>query len=159
MATDAFLHLDGVTGESTDDAYKTWIEILSFSWGLSNPTTPGSATGGSGAGKVSLSDFSISKTLDSSSPSLFKNCCSGMHYATGTIKLRKAGGSQLVYLTYNLTQVFVSSYSIGSSGEVPIESVSFSCGSVQMLYDAQASTGKDTKPLPAGWSVITNKPI
>jgi bacteriocin-like protein len=32
-AYDAFLKIDGIPGESTDDKHKDWIEILSFNHG------------------------------------------------------------------------------------------------------------------------------
>jgi len=34
-AVDAFLKIDGIKGESTDTSHKDWIEISSFSWGMS----------------------------------------------------------------------------------------------------------------------------
>ena len=34
MAFDAFLKIDGIPGESTDDKHKDWIEILSFDFGM-----------------------------------------------------------------------------------------------------------------------------
>src|SRR6516225_8190153 len=61
MPFDAFLKIEtpNITGESTDSKHKGEIEIYSFSLGASNPTTIGSATGGAGAGKVSLSSFNF----------------------------------------------------------------------------------------------------
>ena len=38
-----FLKLDGILGESTDAKHKGEIQLLSFSWGSSNPGTTGSA--------------------------------------------------------------------------------------------------------------------
>ena len=32
---DAFLKLDGIKGEATDDKHKGEIDVLEFSWGLS----------------------------------------------------------------------------------------------------------------------------
>jgi len=50
MATDTFLKLGDVKGESTDDKHRDEIEVLAFSWGMSQP---GSMSGGGGsAGKV-----------------------------------------------------------------------------------------------------------
>jgi hypothetical protein len=40
MAFDAFLKIDGIPGESTDDKHKDWIEILSFAHGLNNRPSP-----------------------------------------------------------------------------------------------------------------------
>ncbi len=35
-AVDAFLKIDGIKGESQDSKHPGWIEIMSFSWGVSN---------------------------------------------------------------------------------------------------------------------------
>ena len=107
MAYDAFMWLEGgsppANGETTDSKYKDKkaFEIYSFSFGASNPTTIGSASTGSGAGKVSISSFNIMKKSDSASPSLFTNCCNGEHFDKGHVVLRKAGGTALEYLKYD----------------------------------------------------------
>jgi type VI secretion system secreted protein Hcp len=65
---DYFLKIDGIQGESQDKTHKNEIQLNSFSWGASNMGT--SATGGgAGAGKVQFSDFSITKSVDTASPS------------------------------------------------------------------------------------------
>ncbi len=161
MAYDAFLKLDGVTGETTDSKMTGAMEIYSFSWGASNPVTVGSATTGSGAGKVSLSSFNCMKKIDSASPNLLKNCCIGDHFKTGSVMLRKSGGTQAVYLQYDMTEVYVESYQIsGSTGgdDTPTESVSFTSSSITMKYTPQLATGKMGTMVPAGWNVTTNKP-
>ena len=40
------------------------FEIKDFSFGVENPTTIGSATGGAGAGKIKFNEFTIKKTTD-----------------------------------------------------------------------------------------------
>src|SRR5580704_239160 len=102
MAFDAFFKLDTITGESTDSKFPGTMEIFNFSLGASNPVTLGSAAGGAGGGKSSFQSFSFSKKTDSSSPQLFQACVTGAHLATGTVSLRKAGGTALVYLTYGI---------------------------------------------------------
>ena len=59
--------LDTVSGGSGPRAF----EIKDFSFGIENPTTIGSATGGAGAGKIKFNEFSITKTTDSASPNFF----------------------------------------------------------------------------------------
>ena len=39
MAFDAFIKIDGIPGESTDDKHKDWMEISTFSWGASQPAS------------------------------------------------------------------------------------------------------------------------
>jgi len=46
MATDTFLKLGDVKGESTDDKHRDEIEVLAFSWGMNQP---GSMSGGGGS--------------------------------------------------------------------------------------------------------------
>ncbi len=47
------------------------IQILSWSWGASQVSSV-AGTGGSGAGKADLSDFSIMTNFDKSTPKFFK---------------------------------------------------------------------------------------
>ena len=61
MAIEYFLKLDGIKGESLQPSIPTKSKCISWSWGASNPT---SITGsGLSAGKVSLSDITISKPV------------------------------------------------------------------------------------------------
>ncbi len=74
MAVDIFLKLDGIKGESQDNKYKDEIDVLAWSWGAAQSgTTHGGS--GSGSGKVSVQDLSITKYIDKSSPTLFQHCC------------------------------------------------------------------------------------
>lgn len=139
MAFDAFLKLDGIEGESADHKHKGEIEVLSFSWGITNTTTIGSATGGAGAGKATVHDFSIIKMIDASSPLLFEKCCTGEHIASGTFTLvdRQTG---LGFYKVNFDQIFISGVQPAANpgGGVPTESVSLNFGRIEI----SASSGR-----------------
>ena len=45
MAFDAFLKIDGIPGESADAKHKDWIDVLSYGFGIQQPTSAYSATG------------------------------------------------------------------------------------------------------------------
>jgi type VI secretion system secreted protein Hcp len=165
MAYDAFMWLEGgapeCKGETQDKTYKAKgaFEIYSFSWGASNPSTIGSSSAGSGAGKVSISSFNIMKRTDSASAGLFLNCAKGQHFTAGHVVLRKAGGTALEYLTYDFEEVFVDSVQwSGSSGgdDTPSESVSFSFGKVDLKYTPQGEKGVAGTPIPASWDLRQN---
>lgn len=160
MAYDAFLKIDGVNGESQRDGHQNEIEIYSFSWGASNPTSVGSGGKGMAAGRVSISSFNIMKKTDSASPTLFQKCCSGKHFDTATVVLQKAGGDKaLDYLTYKFGEVFVESIQwSGSSGgdDTPSESVSFAFGKVEITYKPQIETGGSQQAIGAGWDIHKN---
>jgi type VI secretion system secreted protein Hcp len=154
MATDYFLKLDGIDGESVDQHNAKSIEIQSFSWGASNPTNHLGT--GSSAGKVSMSDLTIQTQLSAASPKIIAACSSGSVIKTGTLTCRKAGTEQLEYLKIALTDVFVSAYSLGGGGDVPSESVSLSFGQVVVTYKQQHEDGSLGGAIAAGWNVGKN---
>jgi type VI secretion system secreted protein Hcp len=71
MASDYYLLITGVNGESQAQGMTNNIELDSFSFGASNPPDVGG--GGLSGGKCSLSDFSFSCALDSSSFQMLTN--------------------------------------------------------------------------------------
>ena len=56
MPVEMFLKLAGIEGESTDAKHKGEIDVLAWSWGLSDPASP---VGGGGAGRVNIENISI----------------------------------------------------------------------------------------------------
>ena len=92
MAVDMFLKIDGVPGESEDDTHKDEIDVLAWSWGVSQSGTLHAGKGG-GGGKASVQDISVTKYVDSSTPILMKYCASGEHIKNATLVVRKAGGT------------------------------------------------------------------
>ena len=163
MAFDTFIKLTGIDGEATAKGFEKQIEIYSFSWGASNPTSVGSGSTGLSVGKVSISSFNIMKKTETSSAKLFAHCCSGKHIAKAEVSLRKAAGDagQSVFLKYTFTDVMVESVQwSGSSGgdETPTESVSLAFAKVEIEYSSQDAKGKLTKAGQASWDIAKNTP-
>jgi len=159
VAFDTFIKFEGLSGESTRKGFEGQIEIFSFSFGASNPTSVGSGAGGMSAGKVSVSSFNIMKKTDISSPTLFQTCCIGDHFKTAVVTLNKASGEKdksLAFLKYEFEECFIESIQwSGSSGgdDTPTESVSFAFAKVTITYTAQSKTGVAAKPSVASWDV------
>ena len=139
MAVDMFLKLDGVTGESLDAKHAGWIDVLSFTWGASQPV----ATGGGGAtGKVQFNQVTVVKVVDTATPQLIEMICKGQHAPSATLKLRKAGEKPLDYLVIKLTDVLIANYQTGGTGGgIPAEAVSFSFASMDMTALKQNADG------------------
>lgn len=159
MAYDAFLKLEGMDGESTDDKYKGYVEVQSFSMGVTHLTTIGSATGGAGSGRTSVGELQIQKVVDKSSAVLFQKCCTGEHFSKGKLVVRKAGGTQMEYLIYSMENVFVTSIHFSSAGgeENANESLSLAYGKVGFDYTPQQADGKPGASIHGGWDQIANK--
>ena len=158
MAVDIFLKITGVDGEAKDKTHKKEIDVLAWSWGLSNS---GSAHvgGGAGAGKVNVQDLSVTKYLDAASPKLMLACCSGHHYDEATLVVRKAGGDNPVeYLKIKLQEVLISAVSTGGSGgeDRLTENVVLNFAKFNVDYTPQDDKGAAGTAIPAGWDISQN---
>jgi type VI secretion system secreted protein Hcp len=160
MAVDMFLKLDGIKGEAQDGKHKDEIDILSWSWGMSN-TGSGHVGGGSGTGKVSVQDLSFTKNVDRATSLLIGRCASGTHIKEGFLYARKAGGDKpLEYLKIEMRDILVSSYQIGGSEERPVEQVSLNFSKVIVYYQPQKKDGSaDGGTIDTGWDIARNQKI
>lgn len=163
MASDAFLEIDGIKGESTDKEYKDQIEVLSYAWGVSQAASgTASSSGGASVARADFQDLSVVKELDSASTLINKACWSGKHIDKVTLRLCRAAGEKRVkYMEYKLENVIVSSVSVGGGGGgIPTESITFNYGKITTTYTKQARPGGGgAGELPAGWSLQENAHI
>lgn len=142
MAADYFLKINGIDGESADADHKNEIDVMSWSWGASNAGTM-SWGGGGGAGKVQMNDFSFTMHMNKASPKLAHACATGQHIATAVLTCRRAGGKQEKYLVITFTDVMVSSYQTGGSGDggIPLESITLNFAKIETEYFVQDKSG------------------
>jgi type VI secretion system secreted protein Hcp len=144
MAIEYHLDIKDVKGESASTKHKEQIELLSWSWGASNPTTI--VGEGMSAGKVSMSDLSFTKRVDKSSPKLLGLCVTGDHAKEATLYCSKQTGGKTPddFLVIKLTEVYVSSFQCGGSAgeDVGTESVSVTYASIDYDYKVQQADGK-----------------
>ncbi len=159
MAFDAFLKIDGVDGESTDDKHKNEIEILSYSLGLSSSGSAASG-GGGGSGKVQFQDFHFVSPLQKSSPRLFLGCATGEHFKKAVLTVRKAGGGQQDYYKVTMEDIIVSSFQQGGSPDgdssVPMEQVSINFAKIKLEYQTQRPDGALGETSSASWDLKKN---
>lgn len=145
----AYIKFDGVDGESAAPTFEKHIEVLSWSWGLSQ-TGSFSGGGGGGAGKVSLQDFHFTMKVNKSSPQLFLRCAQGTHFPSVTLKLtaQSPTGGDVQYYTVTLTDVMVTSVqgdrsapAAGSVDDRPVERVSLNFAKIRFDYVAVSEPG------------------
>jgi type VI secretion system secreted protein Hcp len=141
MASDIFAKIGDIKGESRDSKHNDEIEVLSFSWGVTNPATVGG--GGGGAGRATFSDLSFMHTIDKASPNLLQACATGAHLKEGTITRRKAGKGQQEYLIIKMNDIIVTGVSLSdsSSGGTGVESVALAFAKVDLEYKPQNPDG------------------
>jgi type VI secretion system secreted protein Hcp len=163
MASDIFLKVKGIDGESTDKGHEKWMEIESFSWGAHQAASSRVSTAGGGtSARADFGDLSIVKMLDSASPNLALACASGQHIDEVTLELQRAAGeSKVKYMEYKLNDVIISSISVGGGGNsVPVETLSFNYAKISWTYTMQKRAGGGGGGnVAAGWDLTTNKKV
>lgn len=159
MAVDMFLKIEDppIKGEAQDDKHKEEIDVIAWSWGLSNS---GSAhvLGGAGSGKVHVQDLSITKWVDKSTPDLVLSTANGQHHKKATLVVRKAGTNPVEYLKIHLAEVIVTSLSTGGSGgeDRLTENVTLNFREYEIEYTPQKPDGTPEASAKTGWNIAAN---
>ena len=144
MAVDMFIKIGDIKGESTDKKHDKEIDVLSWSWGISNNGTTHQGSGG-GSGKASVQDLTFTKYTDAASHALLLSASNGTHHKKANLVVRKAGGkgAPIEYIKIEMEEVLVTSVSCGGSGgeDRLMESVSLNFSKVKYEYTPQKPDG------------------
>lgn len=160
MAVDMFLKIATIKGETNDKEFAKGtaaIDVLAWSWGVSNSGTTHQG-GGGGSGKANFQDISITKYVDSSSHALLGAVATGEHYPTASLHVRKAGKTQNEYITIEMKEVLVTSVSTGGSGgeDRLTENISLNFAEVKFIYKPQKPDGSLGDALPFTYNIAEN---
>lgn len=170
MAVDYFLKIEGIEGDSQDDAHKNEIELISYDW---TETQSGSFAqgGGGGAGKVKMENFEFIMYSSKASPKLMLFCANGKHIKSAVLTCRKAGEGQHDFYSITMSDVIVSKFRTMShapasipqdlipAAGVPVDQVCFNFGKIEFEYKPQKIDGALDTPVKAGYNVKTNKTV
>lgn len=161
MSYNIFLTVDGIKGESRDETYRDAIDVLSISWGVSNPANV--MTPGRSSSRSEFSDFNLMKSVDRASPQLFLKCAAGTVIPWAQVDLVRAmGDTAQAFLKYRFEQVVVTSlqHSGATGGDTrPTESASLGYARVFITYREQRADGTLGPETTVGWDVAKNQPI
>lgn len=155
-AVDMFLKIDGIQGESRDRVHKDEIDVLAWSWGMSNPGVSATRSPGAASGKVNVQDLSFTKYIDRSTPALMRLLATGGRARFAELTVRKAGERPLEYLVFCFGNVGVASLSTGGSGgeDRLTENVTLNFNSFVTRYTEQSSDGSAGKAFEFGWDLV-----
>jgi len=142
MASDIFAKLGDIKGESFDDKHKGEIEVLSWSWGVTQSGTMAHG-GGGGEGKANFNDFNFTHHIDKASPVLMKACATGEHIKEATITVRKAGKGQQEFLIIKMNDIIITGVAPSGAGDgaATAEHVALQFAKVDLEYKPQKQDG------------------
>ena len=156
MAVNAYLFVDGVEGPSTSK--ENHIDILSFSYGVSQTAVYGAGASGkeAKAGRADFSNLSVMKVLDKTSPLLHDHCASGNILSKVYILYDKpVGDKQQGYFRIWLKDALITSVQLSGSNENPSESVSFAFQAVEVAYCPEKDDGSLDGAISKGYNLET----
>jgi type VI secretion system secreted protein Hcp len=163
MAIDVYLQIDGVKGESSDEDHLGWIECTSASWLMFQPKSATASTGGGHtAERCELSDISITKLVDLSSPLLAQHCACGNVFKKARIEFLRADGDgqRVKYYEIEMENVLVAQLAPSiSPGDVLSEQVGLKFSKIKWRYTRQNIGGGMGGNTSGGWCASSNRPI
>lgn len=150
-----FAKLGDITGESTDARHVGESDVLSWSWGMTNP--PIVSGSGADGGTVKVRDLTIVKRVDSASPKLLQACANDTPLNRAVLTLRQLGGNSVVFYRYVLENVRVTSVTHSSGEDQPVESVSLAFTRVGAEYISITPLGTPGDKNRFAWDLAANR--
>lgn len=162
MSNFIILDLPTIVGQSTVAGFEKKLEVLSYSYGVSIPIVDGVSNSERTSGRPNFQDFTISRYSDSATPQLMQATAGGTVLkgaAVLTISRNDANGTALPLLIFTLTDVVVSSVSLGGSGgDLPVETITLNYTKIKVDYSVQKTDGGKEGVTPFLFDIKTNKP-
>jgi type VI secretion system secreted protein Hcp len=146
-----------IKGNETSKGHEEWIRVESFQFGVGRGiSTPTGSTKNREASAPSMSEITVTKGMDQSSPYLFSESAIGVKGLKVQFHFVTTAGDKLeTYLEIELDNTLISGYSISSGGERPAESISLNYTKFVMKYIPRKEDHAKEAPHPAGYDLVT----
>lgn len=151
-ATDLFLLIPNVPGESTDQAHLGWIDAQSASWSHGE-APPGSPV------KIQFGRVTITKRNDSTSATLALLAASGQPIKDVKLEIQTVGVNRVPLLRVKLTNVRVASYATAwrENDNPATDSIALSFDTITWINFKITAQGQSVAGSSACWDVVNNK--
>jgi type VI secretion system secreted protein Hcp len=162
MATDAYLQIDGIKGESADSGHQGWIELTSAHWGVTQPRSSSVSTaGGHTAGHSEHRTLSFTKLADLASPLLMQHCAMGKTIPKAKIEFMRADGDgkPVKYYQIELENVMLSHMDqvMRDGGGIVQDEIGLCFSKVKWSYTQQKIGGGSSGSTAGGWDLAAKK--
>jgi type VI secretion system secreted protein Hcp len=161
MATDLYLQIEGIKGESADSAHQEWIELTSVHMGI---TQPGSATESAGGGhtaeRCEQSTLSFSKLVDMASPILMQTCSAGTTIPKAKLEFMRADseGKPVKYYDVELENVMIANMDqLTNEGDLLHDHIGLRFSKMKWQYTQQEIGGEAGGNTSGCWDLASNE--
>lgn len=153
-----YMKIEGIDGDATHENHKKWIDIDSFQWGMGRGiSTPSGSALNREASEPSISEITISKSMDSASSKIFTEAATGVKGKKVEFHFVSTGSPGETYIEYELTDALISGYSVSSMGDRPTESMSINFTKIQYKFIPKAKDNVEGTPVTVSYDMATTK--
>ena len=150
-----------IKGDAQQEGHTDWISLTSLDLNVSRMIT----TSGSGKDRdtstPTFSEVACTKSTDISSNDIFAQATYGMKICEMAVVhfiQTGGGGADQVFMEYELYEPIISSYTVNSGGERPMESFSISFTKIIQKYTQFDAGGAQTQATDKGYDLKTGMP-
>jgi type VI secretion system secreted protein Hcp len=120
-----YMNFTGIEGDVTTQGYEKWIELNSFQYGVGRAVSSGAGCNTRESSAPNVSEIVVTKHFDKASAKLYQDSVAGTFDTKVVIKMNTTTKNKTeTFLTFELSDCGVSSYSLSSGGDNPMESLS-----------------------------------
>jgi len=164
MAIDIYLQIEGIKGESQDDAHKDWIEVTKVHWAIQQPKSATSSTaGGHTAERAYLTEITLSKLTDLATPILLQTCSTGKTLPRAKLEFFRADGnrSRVKYFSIEVENVLIGRVKphLDATDSFMVEDFNLKFSKVRWAYTQQRIGGGSGGNTAGGWDLSANKTV
>lgn len=161
MASDAYLKIEGINGESEDERHRNWLEVSNVTYAVHQPRADVVSTaGGHTTERADLYPISVTKLTDIASPILLQTCATGKTISKATFEFLRADGDgkPITYFKIELENVMIASIAPDSGeGGIINERVQLAYAKIKWAYTKQSIRGGAQGNTSGSWDCTAHK--
>jgi type VI secretion system secreted protein Hcp len=125
VSVSVYVKVPLIDGEVTTEGFKGWIALNSLRYGVSRNVSSGAGGNTRESSAPNIGEIVVTKHFDKASAKLYQDSVAGTFDTKVVIKMTTTTKDKTeTFLTFELSDCGVSSYSLSSSGDNPMESLS-----------------------------------
>ncbi len=156
MSTNMFIRIGDIKGGSHDNRHQDEIEVVSWTWGLTNPPDGSHGGGGGAGGRAAFRDIAFTHLVDRASPSLMLACASAQRFRDAKLTVRRPDATTTEeFLVIALQDVCVTGVDISATEAVGglVEQVTLAFTHVDYEYRRQLPDGSLDTGVQCKWDL------